>query len=225
MMASAWSDLRSHRYSLKKISAMPHPLLLLACLVLALTAATAEEARRAKPGELSGLQAAPTAKAPKFISKSVTGGPPTERSREYVPKSATSAKSAVVRINLSDGSTKEEPFIEIPLLFRVGTTELLDRNSRANLDDAIAEVRKVLAASPEACFRVEGHASAEGDGTANERLASARAAAIQQTLSRSLQANAALRAEGRGIRDAKARATDAEAMLQQDRRVLVVREK
>ena len=204
---------------------MKYPLLH-AYLTLALAAtATAEEARRAKPGELSGLQAAPTANAPKFISKSVTGARPTERSREYLPKSATNAKSAVVRINLSDGSTKEEPFIEIPLLFRVGTTELLDRNSRANLDDAIAEVRKVLAASPEACFRVEGHASAEGDGTANERLASARAEAIQQTLSRTLPANAALRAEGRGTRDAKARATDAETMLQLDRRVLVVREK
>lgn len=101
---------------------MKHPLLH-ACLAFALAASpAAQEARRAKPDEFSGLQAAPTAKAPRFITKSVTVGPPTERSREYLPKGAASTKSAVVRINFSDGTTKEEPFIEIPLLFRVGTT-------------------------------------------------------------------------------------------------------
>lgn len=205
---------------------MKHPLLHLS-LAFALVATTAaQEARRARAGEFSGIQSAPTEKAPRFIRKSATSEPVKEVSREYVPKSAASTKSALVRINLSDGTTKEEPFIEIPLLFRVGTTELLDRNSRANLDDAIAEVRKALADTPDARFRVEGHASPEGDGNINERLASARAEAIQRTLARELRADsAALRAEGRGTRDAKARATDSEAMLQQDRKVLVVRER
>jgi outer membrane protein OmpA-like peptidoglycan-associated protein len=183
----------------------------------------AQQARRMDSSETAAFEVEPVSKGPKFIPKSITGGPVKEASRVYFSKGVLNPKSAVVRINMSDGTVKEEPYVEVPLLFRVGTAELLDDTSRANVQIVAETMRRVLQASPEARFRVEGHASAEGDGALNERLARDRAQAIQATLSR-LGGAPSLQAVGRGSRDAKAAADAPEARLQQDRKVLVVRE-
>jgi outer membrane protein OmpA-like peptidoglycan-associated protein len=106
-----------------------------------------------------------------------------------------------------------------------GKAELLpDANTRANVALLADKVRQYGAEGGR--FVIEGHASAEGDGAVNQRLSEARADAIYKLLTQQhgVPPSCLLRAEGRGSRDAQAPATASEKELEQDRKVLAVKE-
>jgi outer membrane protein OmpA-like peptidoglycan-associated protein len=114
--------------------------------------------------------------------------------------------------------------VAVPLLFRVNTDELLDSTSREN----VAKVARILKdlAEQNATFAIEGHASAEGDGQRNLDLSKLRAAKIQSLLrDQGVPAAVLVRQEGFGSAHAQNPPNAPEARLQEDRRVLVVKER
>lgn len=151
---------------------------------------------------------------PKFFTKGIGGDAVTKRFY---------TKDAVV-VTRASGAKEEHPYVALPLLFRVNTDELLDGTSKDNVAK-VAQVLKDLAAK-NATFAIEGHASAEGDGPRNLALSKLRAAKIQALLrDQGVPTAVLVRQEGFGSTHAQNAATAPEAKLQEDRRVLVVKEK
>ncbi|HRQ87914.1 MAG TPA: OmpA family protein [Bacteroidia bacterium] len=127
-------------------------------------------------------------------------------------------------IHRKDRTTEERPFVSLPILFVVGKDELLDETSRSNLVK-MAAILKELCEGERAEFTIQGHTSAEGGELENLRLSEARAARIRAELVAHGVSSARISALGLGESAARFPETASETMLQQDRRVLVVRQK
>jgi outer membrane protein OmpA-like peptidoglycan-associated protein len=152
--------------------------------------------------------------APKFITKGIGGDPVTKRFY---------TKDAVV-VTRASGAKEEHPYVAVPLLFRVNSDDLLDATSKENVTK-VAQLLKDFGAK-NTTFAIEGHASAEGDSARNLDLSKLRAAKIQSLLREQGVSSAVLvRQEGFGSTHAQNPASSPEAKLQEDRRVLVVKEK
>lgn len=148
----------------------------------------------------------------KFITKGIGGDPVAKRFY---------TKDAVV-ITRASGAKEEHPYVAVPLLFRVNSDELLDGTSREN----VAKVAQMLKDLGSSTFAIEGHASAEGDAQRNTDLSKQRAAKIQSLLrDQGVPTTALVRQEGFGAAHAQHSATARESQLQEDRRVLVVKER
>ena len=133
------------------------------------------------------------------------------------------SKDAVV-ITRQSGATETHPFVEVPLLFQVNTDQLRDGVSEANLAKVALMLKELGVQS--ATFAIEGHASAEGDAGRNRELSSLRALRIQSLLrEQGVPAGVVVRTEGFGSDHAEHPIHSPEALLGQDRRVLVVRQK
>ncbi len=183
------------------------------------------QAGKLESTSLSAIDTAPSVTAPKFIPKSAGGGPAVEKSRNYsFAAKGTTSKAARV-ITMSDGTKIESPLVDIPLLFEQGNAKLKsDAQSAQNLRALAGKLRELQTTG--ACFSIEGHASAEGDGVVNQTLSEARAATISAELIKLGVSTAAItKATGFGSRFAKASASAPESELAADRRVLVLREK
>jgi outer membrane protein OmpA-like peptidoglycan-associated protein len=197
--------------------------------LIPLASLRAEEARRLDAAELdASFSKAATplkragggilgARAGRKIGQTSGSAAPTEAQRTY-------SRDARI-ITYSDGQKSEAPYARVPLLFVKGKAELLpDANTSANVALLADKVRQYGAEGGR--FVIEGHASAEGDVAVNQRLSKARADAIYEQLiqQHGVPQSYLLRAEGRGSRDAHAPATASERELEQDRKVLVVKE-
>ena len=188
------------------------------CLVLALGLGSALAQQKASTFDTGAAKAALSKDvektAPKFFTKGIGGDAVTKRFY---------TKDAVV-VTRASGAKEEHPYVAVPLLFRVNTDELLDATSKDNVTK-VAQVLKELGAQ-NATFAIEGHASAEGDGQRNLDLSKLRAAKIQSLLREQGVPSAVLvRQEGFGSVHAQNPANAPESKLQEDRRVLVVKEK
>lgn len=127
-------------------------------------------------------------------------------------------------IHRSDGSTEEHPFVSLPILFTVNTSDLLDSTSRANADH-MAMILADLARKENARFMIQGHTSAEGEPEANQSLSEMRAARLHALLLSKGVPAASLTPLGLGESCASASASAPESQRQLDRRVLIVRMK
>jgi outer membrane protein OmpA-like peptidoglycan-associated protein len=151
---------------------------------------------------------------PKFFTKGIGGDKVTQRFY---------TKDALV-VTRASGAKEEHPYVAIPVLFRVNSDDLLDATSRDNVAK-LAQVLKDLSAQ-NATFAIEGHASAEGDAQRNVDLSKLRAAKIQSLLREQGVPSAMLvRQDGFGSAHAQNPANSPDSKLQEDRRVLVVKEK
>lgn len=140
-------------------------------------------------------------------------------------KSRVYTKGAKVIITHASGVVDERPYVALPILFKVGTAELLHDGVSAENVKKTADVLRDLVATG-GSFCIEGHASAEGDPAFNKTLSADRAAKIMSLLTDAhALPESALNAKGFGNKFASAKVGDGEAALQQDRRVLVVRTK
>jgi outer membrane protein OmpA-like peptidoglycan-associated protein len=181
--------------------------------------AQAQEATRLSDSDLQSLSIAPTrTDAEGKPTKVYTKAADPEKSRVYT-------KSAKVVITRQSGTVEELPYVALPILFQVGTADLLSDGTSAQNVRKTADFLRDLVASG-ASFSIEGHASAEGDPEFNKWLSSERAAKILSLLIEGHGLpSGGLRAKGLGSQFATATEADGEDALQQDRRVLVVRTK
>jgi outer membrane protein OmpA-like peptidoglycan-associated protein len=114
--------------------------------------------------------------------------------------------------------------VPIPILFKVNSDELLDATSVENIRRVADSLAKIRRTNPTAAFDIEGHASAEGEVEANLALSRLRAAKIRTMLKDLSMAPAvSLKAVGFGETFARHGESAPKALLQEDRRVLVVR--
>lgn len=174
--------------------------------------ARAQERAAAFEVEAAKATLSPEVKKPRFLTKGVDP----VKSRFYT-------KDAVI-ITRQSGAKEEHPYVPVPLLFRVNTDELLDSMSRENVIK-LAQLLKDLGKENTA-FAIEGHASAEGDAQRNRELSNLRALKIATLLrDQGVPTSMLGRTEGFGSAHARHPATDSPALLQEDRRVLVVKEK
>ena len=184
-------------------------------LILMLTGAVAlaQTAQNFDPAAAKSTLAEP-AKKGKFVPKSPL------KSRTY----GKNAKGINVEIlEFGNGTTEERPYVAIPILFVVGTDELLDQVSKNNVV-ALAGLLKELQAGG-AKFIIQGHTSAEGEKLANQTLSECRARRIFKLLTEVHGLDAAcLKTMGFGEDLAAVSEGAPDSQRQQDRRVLVVRE-
>lgn len=188
------------------------------CLVLTLGLGAALAQERAATLDTRAAKAALTKEVektqPKFFTKGIGGDAVTKRFY---------TKDALV-VTRASGAKEEHPYVAVPLLFRVNSDDLLDATSRENVTK-LAQLLKEFGAQ-NSTFAIEGHASAEGDSQRNLDLSKLRAAKIQSLLREQGVPSAVLvRQEGFGSSHAQNPANSPEARLQEDRRVLVVKEK
>jgi outer membrane protein OmpA-like peptidoglycan-associated protein len=197
------------------------------CLLLGVIAtgpgiACAQKTEALDAGKLDHLKNAPKVETPALdVPKSLgaTVAPP--------PKTIHYDEAKSVKIvPRANGTVEEQPFVPIPILFKVNTDKLLDATSADNvrlLAEKLAEIRR---SDPSASFVIEGHASAEGDEEKNRDLSSRRARRIQALLGElSETPESHLSALGLGEDFARHEADAPDHLLQEDRRVLVVRTK
>jgi len=182
----------------------------------------AAQTQKLDTNSLDAIDLKPRKVAPKFIPKSASKGPVVEKKREYTFASKGVLKSKAARvISMSDGTKIEAPLVDVPLLFRVNSTELADTQSKANLKLLADKLRTLN----DAKFCIEGHASAEGDGAHNQKLSESRAKAIRHALiALGVHSQLFNNTIGLGSRHATHPATATEHELAEDRRVLIIRE-
>lgn len=129
----------------------------------------------------------------------------------------------VVIVPTDDGQSTEMPYIAVPILFAVGTAELLDETSTTDLESLAGALLEVYAQDNNARFVIEGHTSTDGDDAGNLKLSNDRASRIYALLVSHYGVPAAiLSIKGYGETYAD-HPNGSEAELQLDRRVLVVR--
>lgn len=118
---------------------------------------------------------------------------------------------------------RELPYLTLPVLFVQGTADLLDDESRRDIEDTATAIKAVLAANPTAIFDVEGHTSTDGTEEMNMSLSADRSRRIYTELIERYGVPAsALAAHGYGENFPKyPNGTEEQMVL--DRRVLVVR--
>ncbi len=176
------------------------------------------------PAILQAQTAAPldTAAAKATLSTRIRN--PVKSSAPIVKRSygRNAAKGLDVEIlQRADGSVEEHPYVAVPILFVRSSDQLLDDVSRANVKQSAALLRDLIAAG--GSFSIQGHTSAEGDRSANQRLSEERAAKIHAMLLAAGLESKKLFQTGHGPDCAVFPATAPEHQLQQDRRVLIVR--
>ena len=76
----------------------------------------------------------------------------------------------------------ELPYVTLPVLFEKETAELLDKESRAALDQMAGVILEVSKSSPGAMFDIEGHTSTEGTEEFNLQLSADRARRVFEEL-------------------------------------------
>ena len=163
---------------------------------------------------------------------------PVKKSR-FTPKSAVksrtytlNAKGAAVEILEyelaapgAEPIREERPYVAIPILFVVGKDELLDEVSRENVRKTATILREIISADSTAKFTIQGHTSAEGSAEENLALSDKRAKKVFALLTATYQVlGAQLNPVGFGEAHAVAPETAPAVELQQDRRVLIVRQ-
>jgi outer membrane protein OmpA-like peptidoglycan-associated protein len=171
--------------------------------------------------DLAAIDSKPKVSKPRFIPKSSSKGPVVEKGRQYIFTAKGAQSKAARVISMSDGSKVTTPLVNVPLLFKRNQAVLADSQSQANL--------KVLATKltslPTAKFCIEGHASAEGEKSHNQKLSEARARTIRQALELlGVPASSFTTTTGLGSNHAQHPAHSSESSLAQDRRVLLIRE-
>jgi outer membrane protein OmpA-like peptidoglycan-associated protein len=190
------------------------PFACLTALVLGAPALLAEERTERFDAESARETLSKEVKQPKFFTKSVDP----VSSRFYT-------KDAVV-ITRASGAKVEQPYVPVPLQFKVNTDQLFDATSRQNVLKLAQLIKDLGAKSEQFAVAIEGHASAEGEAQRNEELSKLRAQRIQELLrEQGVSANVIARVQGFGSKHAQHPATAPDSQRQQDRRVLVVREK
>lgn len=151
----------------------------------------------------------------------------------FTPKSAVKTRTytrngkgaGVEIVEYATGEREERPYVAIPILFVVGTDELLDATSNENVDKTASVLRELLAGDPKAKFLIQGHSSAEGDLQKNQTLSESRAKKIHTLLVQQLAVDGnRLGQVAFGSTHASAPANSPDSELQKDRRVLVVRQ-
>jgi outer membrane protein OmpA-like peptidoglycan-associated protein len=204
--------------------------IVLSALIISITQSQlpAQEARKLEAAELDvsfSMPASPIKRAGGKIAGARGAHKPGQAVAEVPVEAQRSYARGARIITYADGQKSEAPYAEIPLLFVKGKAELLaDTNTQSNVALLAAKVKQY--GEQGGRFVIEGHASAEGDGAANQFLSEARATFVYQVLTQQHGVPAAfiLRAEGRGARDAQAPATANEKELEKDRKVLAVKE-
>lgn len=199
-----------------KTTTMKHTLALLVILHFAFVIpALAQEAPKL---DNAATEAVLSVKPKRFTYKGVVSP---VKTRSYT----RNAKGLDVEIlEREDGRKEERPYVAVPILFVKGQVELLDATSQANVTELASILRRITTAEPNARFTIQGHTSAEGDRAENQRLSENRAARVHQMLVIAGVSEKSLARIGFGPAWATVPATAPEPQLQQDRRVLVVRE-
>lgn len=129
----------------------------------------------------------------------------------------------VVVVPAEDGQSTEMPYIAVPILFAIGSAELLDETSTTDLESLAGALLEVYAQDNNARFVIEGHTSTDGDDAENMKLSNDRASRIYALLVSHYGVPAAiLSIKGYGETYADY-PNGSEAEMQLDRRVLVVR--
>lgn len=182
------------------------------------------EAQAAEPLDVTAAKAALSqeAKKPRFTPKS----PIQSRTYQLTAKGAGVEIIEYAPVNPGDTPLREErPYIAVPILFVVGQDQLLDATSAENVRKTGAILKELMAADPKAKFTIQGHTSAEGDASMNQKLSEQRASRIFSLLVQGQGVEGTrLSQTGFGPTYATSPATAPETQLQQDRRVLVVRQ-
>ena len=129
----------------------------------------------------------------------------------------------VVMVPAEDGQSAELPYIAVPVLFAVGTAELLDETADADLQALAEALLEIHVQEPGARFEIEGHTSTDGEDQDNLDLSLKRASHVYAVLvSRYHVPASILSTKGYGESYADY-PNGTEEELQMDRRVLVVR--
>lgn len=204
---------------------MRHFILHTAAPALALLLVQARlDAQSAEPLDIAAATAALSqeAKKPRFTPKS----PIQSRTYQLTAKGAGVEIIEYAPVKPGDPPIREErPYIAVPILFVVGQDQLLDATSAENVRKTAAILKELMAADPKVRFTIQGHTSAEGDTSRNQKLSEQRADRIFALLVQGQGVEGArLSQTGFGPTYATAPATAPETHLQQDRRVLVVRQ-
>jgi outer membrane protein OmpA-like peptidoglycan-associated protein len=117
----------------------------------------------------------------------------------------------------------ELPYVTIPVLFKEGSDELLDDESRLAIEDTAKAIREIADSNPNARFDIEGHTSTEGSDEMNLDLSAKRARRVYDELTQRYRIPAmVLSAHGYGESYPNF-PQGSEDQLVLDRRVLVVR--
>jgi outer membrane protein OmpA-like peptidoglycan-associated protein len=140
------------------------------------------------------------------------------------PRRVYNAERNVVVV-VDQNQSLELPYVTLPVLFEKETAELLDKESRAALEQVAAVIHEVSKAGPGTLFDIEGHTSTEGTEGFNLTLSAARAQRVFDELTQRYGVPASvLSAHGYG-EGFPQHPKGTEKEKQQDRRVLVVRTK
>ncbi len=203
----------------------PTPLgLLLALAVVVPAIAPAQETATLDPEQLRSLENAPVKRTDPGSAMMPKSLVPATKSLPAVAAVTYNTEKSIKIVPRNDGSVEEQPYVPIPILFKVNSDELLDATSVENIRRVADSLAKIRRADSSAVFDIEGHASAEGDAEANLALSRLRAAKIRTLLEDLSMAPAgSLNAVGFGETFARHAESAPEALLQEDRRVLVVR--
>jgi outer membrane protein OmpA-like peptidoglycan-associated protein len=140
------------------------------------------------------------------------------------PRRVYDSERSVVVVQDQEQS-RELPYVTLPVLFVKETSELLDNESRVALEQVAGVILAVSKTEAGTLFDIEGHTSTDGTDEFNVNLSASRAQRIYDELTQryGVPANV-LSAHGYG-ESFPMYPNGAEAEMQQDRRVLVVRTK
>ena len=119
--------------------------------------------------------------------------------------------------------SRELSYVTVPVLFVKDTAELLDTQSRADLENVAKIILEISKTQPEARFEIEGHTSTDGTDELNLTLSAARAQRVYDELTQRYGVPASM-LTGHGYGEKyPTHPNGTEAQMQEDRRVLVVR--
>ena len=140
------------------------------------------------------------------------------------PRRVYNSERSVVIVEEQDQS-RELTYVTLPVLFIKETADLLDAESRTALEQVAGLILEVSKTEPGVLFDIEGHTSTDGTEEYNVALSAARAKRVYEELTLRYGVPAtALSAHGYG-ESFPMFPNGAEAQMQQDRRVLLVRTK
>jgi outer membrane protein OmpA-like peptidoglycan-associated protein len=150
--------------------------------------------------------------------------PPAEAVEKYVnrPHRIYNAQRNVVVVKEKEQS-RELPYATLPVLFVKDTAELLDSESRADLEQAAKIILEISKTDPDARFEIEGHTSTDGTDDFNLKLSVARAQRVYDELTQRYGVPPRLLTSHGYGEMFPMHPHGTEAQMQEDRRVLVVR--
>jgi outer membrane protein OmpA-like peptidoglycan-associated protein len=138
------------------------------------------------------------------------------------PRRVYNAERNVVTVEEKEQS-RELPYVTLPVLFVKETAQLLDAESRENLEKVAAVILEISKTTPGAKFEIEGHTSTDGADDFNLKLSVDRAQRVYDELTQRYGVPpAVLTSHGYG-ENYPMHPNGTEAQMQLDRRVLVVR--